>query len=596
MDKHYIEQWLREGLINPEQASKMLRDIGQYKEEASFNKIIIALSIIGSLFLGIGAILFVASNWQLIPSAIKIAFAVGCTFSAYIVGYLLKYKLQSLPALGGSLLFLGSLLFGATVFLIAQIYHVNANAYELVLIWLIGILPAAYSFISIPIATLSAFLSYLIIGLFLFTHAYPFWREIKFVFILYLIASLTLFMLGSFHYLFNTGLKRFGRVYRLIAINITMLCLFLLGFKFIYPMLGRSLENSEAEKIFYFYPLSDMFASFVGRVILIGILLCSLFIFISAIVNVLYNLTKSKTNILENTVAIIITLSALACFFIAAPTWIYLLLFNGILLSLIFLLILFGYHKEDIRLVTIGMVWLVIFTIARYFDFFWNLMSRSLFFTLGGLILVLCGIILERKRRQLKAEFAHHKTAYGYQKEHTPLELSRKKFFFIIIGALWVVIIGGYIIIKEHILRTGTEITLQTVPVDPRDLFRGDYVVLKYPISQIDTKTLPSQPHNFNIGDRIFVTLAVEHGYAIASGISYAQPENALSIEGKIKNIIGNTLYIEYGIESYFVPENKGKEIEKMVGRSITVKVAVSKSGKAIIKTLLIDGTELKKL
>ena len=66
--------------------------------------------------------------------------------------------------------------------------------------------------------------------------------------------------------------------------------------------------------------------------------------------------------------------------------------------------------------------------------------------------------------------------------------------------------------------------------------------------------------------------------------------------EGKIKNIIGTTLYIEYGIESYFVPENKGEEIERMVGQSITVKVAISKSGKAVIKTLLIDGKELKKL
>jgi uncharacterized membrane-anchored protein len=41
------------------------------------------------------------------------------------------------------------------------------------------------------------------------------------------------------------------------------------------------------------------------------------------------------------------------------------------------------------------------------------------------------------------------------------------------------------IIDRVQILRDGTEVTLQTRPVDPRDLLRGDYVVLRYDISQL---------------------------------------------------------------------------------------------------------------
>ena len=49
---------------------------------------------------------------------------------------------------------------------------------------------------------------------------------------------------------------------------------------------------------------------------------------------------------------------------------------------------------------------------------------------------------------------------------------------FILIGLLWGAMIIGFITVKEFTLQTGEVVTLKTVPVDPRDLFRGDYVIL----------------------------------------------------------------------------------------------------------------------
>ena len=45
---------------------------------------------------------------------------------------------------------------------------------------------------------------------------------------------------------------------------------------------------------------------------------------------------------------------------------------------------------------------MAVYIIAKYFDFFWDLLARSVFFMVGGIILVIGGIILERKRRELK--------------------------------------------------------------------------------------------------------------------------------------------------------------------------------------------------
>jgi uncharacterized membrane protein len=43
--------------------------------------------------------------------------------------------------------------------------------------------------------------------------------------------------------------------------------------------------------------------------------------------------------------------------------------------------------------------------IARYFDLFWKLLPRSLFFILGGLLLLFGGVLLERKRRKILSSF-----------------------------------------------------------------------------------------------------------------------------------------------------------------------------------------------
>ena len=39
--------------------------------------------------------------------------------------------------------------------------------------------------------------------------------------------------------------------------------------------------------------------------------------------------------------------------------------------------------------------------LALYFDYFWSLMSRSLFFMAGGALLFAGGFLLERQRRRL---------------------------------------------------------------------------------------------------------------------------------------------------------------------------------------------------
>ncbi|MPM76528.1 hypothetical protein SDC9_123526 [bioreactor metagenome] len=195
--------------------------------------------------------------------------------------------------------------------------------------------------------------------------------------------------------------------------------------------------------------------------------------------------------------------------------------------------------------------------------------------------------------------------------------MNPKKILYLTV-VFWLLIFSGFILYKEYTLRTGTEIILKTQPVDPRDLFRGDYVTLNYEISTLNLEEIPAEDPHFEYNDRIYLALEIKNGYGVPKKIYRNPPDNELYIKGRVTGIEydwhdgeadniegGETidemgikkLTIEYGIESYFVPEGKGLEIERQqqTGREgVDVKVVVDKYGNAVIKSLLIGGKEVE--
>lgn len=170
----------------------------------------------------------------------------------------------------------------------------------------------------------------------------------------------------------------------------------------------------------------------------------------------------------------------------------------------------------------------------------------------------------------------------------------KKKKVFILIGVFWLVIIIGFVATKEFTLRTGEQVLLKTVPVDPRDLFRGDYVILRYKLSTLNLNDIPADYTDFKIRDKIYVSLDEENGCGVPSKVYRNSPETEdVFLKGIVKDVRGKRLTVEYGIESYFVPEGKGKEIERARGKALDVKVSIDKFGNAVIKSLLIDGKQI---
>ena len=67
-------------------------------------------------------------------------------------------------------------------------------------------------------------------------------------------------------------------------------------------------------------------------------------------------------------------------------------------------------------------------------------------------------------------------------------------------------LVGWLVADRALLLKNGHEVRLAVVPVDPRDLLRGDYIVLSYGISRLDNDKLAGDDA-FAVGDPIYVTL-----------------------------------------------------------------------------------------
>ena len=168
-------------------------------------------------------------------------------------------------------------------------------------------------------------------------------------------------------------------------------------------------------------------------------------------------------------------------------------------------------------------------------------------------------------------------------------------------------LILAIVVQRAGILRNGQEVRLEVVPVDPRDLFRGDYVVLNYRIGTVDTPK--GAGTSFTRGQQVFVTLRPDaNGKSRAVAISAERPVVSapdIVISGFVTSTsmcqlnesgardckLGTgAVGVRYGLESYFVPEGEGRKIELTEKGRLEIVAAVAPSGQSAIKRLLIDG------
>jgi uncharacterized membrane protein len=151
-----LKRWVSGGIIDDGRAAAILRLYPV--EQAARPWALIVFSGIGAVIVGLGIVLLFAYNWQYMSKAAKLSVVFSSLVIFQAVGIWLFLRSERFCGVGEALTVLGSMLFGAGIWLVAQIYHIEEHYPTAFLFWGLGTLALAWAMPSIVQAVMAAVL------------------------------------------------------------------------------------------------------------------------------------------------------------------------------------------------------------------------------------------------------------------------------------------------------------------------------------------------------------------------------------------------------------------------------------------------------
>ena len=137
--KRDLERWIERGWVTPAHAQSILSEMDAGQSARHIPQV---LAIMGAVLVGFAAMSFVAANWADIPKSIRLLMLFGALWTAWGAAFFAERRGH--PAYAEAAVVAGLALFGANIMLIAQIYHVDSNTPDWVLLWSVVALAAAW--------------------------------------------------------------------------------------------------------------------------------------------------------------------------------------------------------------------------------------------------------------------------------------------------------------------------------------------------------------------------------------------------------------------------------------------------------------------
>ncbi|MBH8559758.1 DUF2157 domain-containing protein [Hymenobacter negativus] len=390
--------WVTDGLISEAQRQQLL---ARYPQEAPALGL---LPILGSVLVGLSGLSVVAANWQGLPAALRLALLLGSLLGSYSAGaYFLR---RGNPDLGHGLIGLGLLLFGASIILTSQLFQLVGYDASGLLAWVIAGTALSYVYGSRLLVLLTVLIGAAVqtycvesLGIFSYVTAwlvvggmgYYWWRRPDTV-------SATVLAVGL---LWQAGLFIIVQHSKITWFFVPAMLIYAAGDWQPNRAGGRALQvpSLVAAYLFMFglaiFGEADAYAN---------ILRPPLLPYLAALVAVLAVSVAGKR-----------ARGRLG----TLPEWLLLLpgfyLSGGLSLAVATLVVLYAHagsvlaranREHDPEQLTIGAVLFVAATAVAYFKLTWGFMDKSLFFLLGGVLLLGLSWYLRRRNAQVLAAAA----------------------------------------------------------------------------------------------------------------------------------------------------------------------------------------------
>lgn len=410
------KNWIDDEIITNDQLEKIFINYDNSENKKNSVGYYLLMSF-GALFFGVAFMLLMSHNWDNIPGPIKTISLFTFTLTINVIGahMFIKGKEQ----LGSILLLFGSLMFGVSIMLIAQIYHLGDYYPDGIFWWVMGIVP-------IMLLTKNRFIAMLVIVLStlwmitdftegFFPLSYPIFALLTLGIALYFEKSKALFFLsfcGLAHWIFFSAAFQFEHYYKDFSGEVLFLLLSsmaILSYGFVLRLFSISIplfssyKNTEINwgeysyfifKIMLFTSLVTLFfLSFKyswrlwdvkdldGALILFPILA---FLF-SISINMKSDLFSK---IFISSISLYITLSILMLTVFSSSYSAVALLTNVFLFFSGLGLIYYGVNSNRVYCYYIGLISLISLALVRYFDLIGDYIGSAIIFAVSACILI----------------------------------------------------------------------------------------------------------------------------------------------------------------------------------------------------------------
>jgi len=260
-------------------------------------------------------------------------------------------------------------------------------------------------------------------------------------------------------------------------------------------------------------------------------------------------------------------------------------LFNLFYFVLATALVVYFTRRERKAESSLALMFWFIFIAFKYYDLVWPLLHKSLTLLIISVIILFVTVWVEgllNRRGKLVLEHDDTELA-GSEARRSARSLPYSKWLpILLIIVLQFGIIGYQTVQNERLLANGQSIKLALQPLDPRSLLQGDYVRLNYEIS-VPPQAVAEQLEQMSSQSRVRVVLAKDSRGIHVFDRLYRSGEQLRDGEVMLTGSTYGWRQIAYGIESYFIPEGTGGEIERTMRFAYA---RVGSSGNAILEKL----------
>lgn len=638
--------WQSDQIVSTDQANQIR---GRYESADEINDrkrsvAVQALFAMAALLFGLAVLLLIGFNWDQLSREIKLVVVLSVVTITHLIAFRLRSGGQ--VALSEVVSFLGCLFYGAGIWLIAQAFHLAAHYPDGVWWWAVGVLPFALCLDSLLLHMLFVGLLGLWSGMevFGFAHLSPWWglrwwqipngayslpllalpgliwayhRKSALAISLYVplfawwtvLQAFALQLHGrSIFWIGNVGAILIllaeahrprdprGVPYRFWGVVMVSGILLAMGSYGFWQGLSHWQPDWDFES--RWQPIvTEIIASFSLLGLSAGLLFAIRGFGAFALQGEAAELDSARRRWFA--ISLVGSLMFMSIWSLAIPdetiaTGLPIVLANVVTLGMAMYLVKVGEQEERTRPFAAGILMFLLWALIRYIDLFGEsggMLGAAIVFALCGGGLVVVGNFWSRKRKALQQTSATPPA----ESLATPVwvnsvvdTLRRHRVTILLSTAIAQVgLLGGMILIESLPLLIGERIVMQVTPIDPRDFFRGDYVILNYSVNNLP---LPGDQQEFRSRDRfakhndetVYVPLEADADGVHWTGTtaSLTRPAGVKYLRGRITSDYRQPL--QFGIEAYYVQEGTGKILEDLRNaRQLNAEIAIAPWGQA---------------